>query len=224
MRGGTVVALSGAAFFLAGCAEPSLTRAMKQKYEMDLLRPASAIYIPGTLARVRVVSRGSDRNARVVSLSRFCRPGGALPLASITPSPTEVLNITYNVSADSSAKAELEAIAGIELSSEVVDKVDISLKNTKIYRPDDLQLKAAVSAIRRSGCSTSGRSLVTAVLQADVDVKTTFKIGGKVSASQKQAIGRVVSASFGANITSESGETSTGTGLFYGIEVDEGGR
>jgi hypothetical protein len=144
-------------------------------------------------------------------------------LNAITPSATEVVTISYNVSGDSSAKAELEAIAGVEVSSELVDKVDITLKNTKIYRPDDLQLKSAVAAIRQSGCSTDGRSLVTAVLQADVEVKTTFKIGGEASAAQKQAIGRLISASLGANLTSESGDTSTGSGLFYGIEVDSSG-
>jgi hypothetical protein len=169
------------------------------------------------------VAKGSGKQARIVSLSRYCRPGAALPLNAITPSATEVVTISYNISGDSSAKAELEAIAGIEVSSELVDKVDITLKNTKIYRPDDLQLKSAVAAIRQSGCSTDGRSLVTAVLQADVEVKTTFKIGGKASATQKQAIGRLISASLGANLTSESGETSTGSGLFYGIEVDSSG-
>ena len=223
MRVGVALAFVALAL-LGGCAEPSLTRAMKEKYDMDLLRPPSSIYIPGTIAVVRVISPGSDKDARIVSLSRYCKPGSALPLDAVPFSPTEELTISYKVSADSSAEAELESIAGGSVNSDYLDTVDITLKNVKLYRPDDLQLKGAVAAIKQSGCSTSGRSLITAVLKADVVVKTTFKADAKISVSQKQQIGRLVSASFGANITNESGETSTGTGLFYGIEVASGPR
>ena len=94
----------------AGCQSTpstSLQAELHKNYSLDLLRPASQIYTPGTLAKVTVVDSGKDSGGRIVSLSRYCQPGSALPLADVNKSPTNDLTVTYNILADASAKAEL---------------------------------------------------------------------------------------------------------------------
>ena len=103
-----------------------------------------------------------------------------------------------------------------------VDKVEITLTNPVIYRPNDLQLKAALDAIRQSNCSLADKSQVTAVLQADVTVKTTVSGSANVSASEAKIIQNIVDTSFGANVGTSDNAAMTGKGLFYGIEVDNG--
>ena len=195
---------------------------MHKNYNLDLLRPASQIYTPGTLAKVTIIDQGKNTGGRIVSLSRFCQPGSALPLADVTKSPTNDLAVTYDISGDVSAKAELQKIVQLGAGINAVDKVEITLTNPVIYRPNDLQLKAALDAIRQMNCPLAGKSQVTAVLQADVTVKTTVSNSANVSASDAKIIQNVVNTSFGANISSSDSAAMTGKGLFYGIEVDNG--
>jgi hypothetical protein len=207
----------------AGCQSTpstSLQAELHKNYSLDLLRPASQIYTPGTLAKVTVVDSGKDSGGRIVSLSRYCQPGSALPLADVNKSPTNDLTVTYNISADASAKAELQKIAQLGAGIDAVGKVEIKLTNPVIYRPNDLQLKAALDAIRQLHCPLAGKSQVTAVLQADVTVKTTVSSGANVSASEAKIIQNIVGDSFGASFSTSDNETMTGKGLFYGIEVD----
>jgi len=216
---------SSLAVVCAGCqATPgsSLQAELHKNYNLDLLRPASTIFTPGTVAQVTIIDPGKDSGGRIVSLSRFCQPGSALPLADVTKSPTNDLSVTYDISGDVSAKAELQKLVQLGAGINAVEKVEVTLTNPVIYRPNDLQLKAALDAIRQLGCRLAGRSQVTAVLQADVTVKTTVSNSANVSASEAKIIQNVVSTSFGANISSSDSAAMTGRGLFYGIEVDNG--
>ena len=79
---------------MTGCA-PTLTDMLKTKYNMDLLRPASSIYVPGTIAAVQVLDAGSERRGRIVSLRRYCKPGTGLPFNTIAPSNTETFTVVY---------------------------------------------------------------------------------------------------------------------------------
>jgi len=209
----------------AGCTTlpppaPSLSAEIKAKYEMDLLRPPSTLYPPGTIATARILDRGSDRTARIVYLDGYCHPGAALPLDSIPKSTTETFSIVYNVSADASARAEVLKIVGFDVGAKGVDKIEITLKNPTLYKPDDVQLSTAVAAIKKlPECTIKGRFLVTAVLQADIDVKTTWSGSANLSASEKFTLARLMGASLGANISNETNETTSGTGVFYAIEL-----
>ena len=183
------------AVICAGCQSTpstSLQAELHENYSLDLLRPASQIYTPGTLAKVTVVNSGKGSGGRIVSLSRYCQPGSALPLAEVNKSATNDLAVTYDISADASAKAELQKLVRLGSGIDAVDKVEITLTNPVIYRPNDLQLKAALDAIRQLHCPLAGKSQVTAVLQADVTVKTTVGSGANVSASEAKIIQNIV--------------------------------
>jgi hypothetical protein len=225
MQKSRVYITSFLAVVCAGCQptpSTSLQAELHKNYNLDLLQPASQIYTPGTFAKVTVIDPGKDSGGRIVFLSRFCQPGSALPLADVTKSPTSDLTVTYNISGDVSAKAELQKIAQLGAGINAVDKVEVTLTNPVIYRPNDLQLKAARDAIRQMGCPLAGRSQVTAVLQADVTVKTTVSNSANVSVSEAKIIQNIVDASFGANISTSDNTAMTGKSLFYGIEVDSG--
>ncbi len=116
----------------------------------------------------------------------------------------------------------MQKIVQLGVGIDAVDKVEITLTNPVIYRPNDLQLKAALDAIRQLHCPLAGKSQVTAVLQADVTVKTTISGSANVSASDAKLIQNVVDTSFGANFSTGDNQEMTGKGLFYGIEVDNG--
>ena len=196
----------------------SLQAALTQ-YNMSLLRPPSNLYPPGAVARVQVLDAATtDSPGTIVSLGRLC-PLPPMPLDSINHSPTNDLVVTYDLSADVTAKAELQKILQFNAGLNHVDKVELSLTNVTLYRPDDVQLAAAVAAIKQQGCSVSGRKQVIAVLQADASVKTTVSRGANLSVTQTQALQRLVGGQFGADFSVGSGEEMTGKGLFYGVEV-----
>jgi hypothetical protein len=199
----------------------SLQAELHKNYNLDLSRPASQLFPPGTMAKVTILDPGrKESGGRIVSLSHFCSPGSALPLADVSKSPTNDLSVIYDISGDVSAKAELRKLVELGAGINAVDKVEITLTNPVIYRPNDLQLKAALDAIRQSKCSLAGKSQVTAVLQADLTVKTTVSGSANVSASEAKIIQKIVDTSFGANVGTSDNATMTGKGLFYGIEVD----
>jgi hypothetical protein len=207
----------------AGCTgtpqSSSLQAELFKNYNMSLLRPPSTIYIPGTLAKVTVLDSGKNSTGQVVSLSRFCTPGAALTLANIPKSPTNNLTVSYNISGDVSAKAEVQKLVNIGGGLSGVDRIDITLINPVIYRPDDVQLRGAEDAIKQFGCPVAGKSLVSAVLQADVTVKTVVSSSANLSLEQTKLLQSIVGASFGATASSADNETMVGQGLFYGIEV-----
>lgn len=207
---------------VSGCAGPSLTQEIKRRYDMDVLRPPSTLYKPGSVAMVRVVDPGDKKNARIVSLRRYCLPGAALPLNAVNKSETESFSIVYDLSGGFTANAEIKNIVGTSNKLDYVDKIEVSLKNPVIYSPDDGQLRIAVNAIKKvPGCENlRGRSLVTAVLRADVEVKTIFKASAELSVEQKKQIGRFVGAKFGAKLSSGGTANTTGKGLFYAIQID----
>lgn len=144
-----------------------------------------------------------------------------MPLESIPKSQTTDLSISYDVSRDAAAKAELQSIAQLGASINYIDKVDITLSNPVLYRPDDTQLAAALAAIKQSGCSLEGRKQVTEVLQADVTVKTSVASGANLSLSEAQILQKLVGASFGASASNDDSNVTIGKGLFYGVEVDK---
>lgn len=214
-----------AAAACSGCNTPSATSnslqaALYNQYSLSLLRPPSTLYAPGTVAQARIVDPGTaTAPGTIVSLSRYCQPGSALPLASVAKSQTNDLVVSYNVSVDASAKAEIQSLVQLGAGINYIDKIDITLSNPVLYRPDDPQLQAALGAIKQSGCSLSGRVLVTAVLQADVSVKTSVGPSANLSVSEAKALQSLVGASFGANFSSADNQTMTGKGLFYGVEL-----
>jgi hypothetical protein len=193
-----------------------MSELMYQKYGMDLLRPAQTGYIAGSMFSFRVLEKHG--NGRVLSPTGWCGPRGpaAVTLSAMPGNSAEGFTFTYEVSSNNEAKAEVAQIADVGANINYIDKVSVSFKNVKVIRPEDSLLAQARNT--RSDCRLN-KTQITALLQADVDTETSFKVDAGLTATQKQAIKGVVDASFTGKSSITRNDSSSEKALFYGVQI-----
>lgn len=186
----------------------------------DTLRMPTTAFGPGHL----VTSKLGTGMTPPLTLTYICSPGGVTipPVTVDRAASSEVSrSLTRTIDLDVTALGKY----GLGADLEFVDSVKLSFSNVTVEQLgyDEMQevrdgLKATCAAMLKDFVRRKIAYQTKQALRADMKYVVTFKSG--VSANAKANIMSFLAAGLGGKISTEAGDTSVGTGLYYGVMLE----
>lgn len=220
VRHGALVPVLLACIAGIGCGGNSFSDVLKG-YGYTELRPPSTLYPPGTIVFVR---EKAPFQAGIVCTQKASLGEGLMPPESATASSKISNEFKKSLTLDAKYLERIKASGGYES----VESIDVNVTNARVFALSDDLVRANIDK-RSTACRDAVRariegnydvSMISSILQADVEYSVAFKTSANLTASQQGAITQGLATSLGMSASSAGQSSIKGTGLYWGVIDD----
>lgn len=206
---------------LYGCHDP-VGDVLAPMHLVEILPPTS-LPVPGTI----IFTEGKDYS----EVHQACTLKDAYGVTSPTPHevPTETQDFKSATSASMDVSAQYSNVLNASVSGKYVDSVTLHFSNAHVLEVAQSEIEnATLTGVVSAGCLSAikhdlavGRKLAIISRAVVADATYTITYNANATADIQAKISQNLAANLHGDVTIDSSQTVSGTGLIWGIYADE---